>query len=48
MPNLNQVITEAAANAQYTDMDAVMTQEREAIQEKEKEEASSSRRKKGL
>jgi ankyrin repeat protein len=35
VPNLNQIITDSAANVQHTDMDTVMNQEREMIQKKE-------------
>jgi ankyrin repeat protein len=37
VPNLEQVITDAAAHIQYTDMSTVMRSEREAIQKKEQE-----------
>jgi hypothetical protein len=37
VPNLAQVINNAVASAQYTDMDAVMHSERENIQKKEQE-----------
>jgi ankyrin repeat protein len=37
VPNLNQVITDAATNVEHTEMDTVMNQEREMIQKKEQD-----------
>jgi ankyrin repeat protein len=38
VPNLNLVITNAAANVEHTDLDAIIEQEREAIQKQEQAE----------